>query len=332
MSTTSSIQAVGIDVSSEELHVWQEEVEGRGKHKVFSNSSSGISKLIGELQRKSFKGRIVMESTGRYHGLCAVLMAEAGLQVSVINPLIAKKYQQAKIRKTKTDKTDAKLLAEVAIKEKNLPLWTHTKADLRMRQRVSTLKSLEKSLQRFSATLRDMKDVAEKTELALTEEEEKLEIILKDLRRQKERLEKEFVLKISTDQKHEKSYGLIRTVPGISPFMAALILFFYSHIEGEKSKQWVAFTGLDISIFESGKWKGHGRLAKRGNRYLRKRWFSCAWGAMMHDEASRKYYQDLKDNGRKHREALNILARKLIRTAHAILKTQQPYCPASSCS
>jgi transposase len=330
MSTTSSIQAVGIDVSSAELHVWQEEIEGRGKHKVFSNNNSGIGKLINELNGKSFKGRIVMESTGRYHGLSAVLLTEAGLQVSVINPLIAKKYQQAKIRKTKTDKTDAKLLAEVAMKEKDLPIWTHTKADLRMRQRISTLKSLEKSLQRFSATLRDVKDVAEKTELPLSETEEKLEMILKDLKRQKEILEKEFVLKISTDEKHEKSFDLIRTVPGISPFMAALVLFFYSHVEGEKSKQWVAFTGLDIAIFESGNWKGHGRLAKRGNRYLRKRWYSCAWGAMMNDEVLRQYYQNLKDNGRKHREALNILARKLIRTTHAILKKQQPYCLTSS--
>ncbi len=95
---------------------------------------------------------------------------------------------------------------------------------------------------------------------------------------------------------------------------------------GAKSdRSWVAYAGYDISVRESGSWKGKGRLTKRGNSYIRKRLFCAAWGAMMHYPEVRRYYDSLKAAGRNHVEALCIIARKLLRIAYAVLVKGKTY-------
>jgi len=81
---------------------------------------------------------------------------------------------------------------------------------------------------------------------------------------------------------------------------------------------WVGYTGLDVSVVQSGRYRGVGKLTKRGLPYLRKRLFQAAWGTAINTEAGRRYYDALKTQGRAHQEALVISARKLVRGAHAL--------------
>ena len=326
MKNTISFESLGIDVSSEELQIYLRENHQQGISKTFHNTDSGIKNLIEFLNNKNFNKKIVMESTGRYHGLCAVMLKEAGFEIYVVNPLSIKKYQTSRIRKIKTDKIDAKILAEVAVLEKQLSAFTMTREGLGIRQKISVLKSVEKQIQRIKATVDNYEKSITTLGLNLSSEENELKKVVKVLIKQKENLEKELIELISNHKKYHNQFNLVRKTPGISDFMACLIAFFYSLEKGDQANKWVAYTGMDISIAESGKWKGHGKLGKRGNKYLRKRWFSCSWGAVMNNEEFKKYYYELKEKGRSHKEALNIIARKLIRITYSILKTQQPFC------
>ena len=96
----------------------------------------------------------------------------------------------------------------------------------------------------------------------------------------------------------------------------------------KSDRSWIAFAGMDISVRESGTWKGKGKLTKRGNSFIRKRLYCAAWGAMMNYEEVRAYYDRLKLGGRNHVEALCIIARKLLRIAYAILVKGKTYDPA----
>lgn len=320
---------MGVDVSSQELHAWFRSDEKTGVHQVYQNNAEGIIHLVNFLG-KEHHVPVVMESTGRYHYLCAAMLNEHGFNVSVVNPLLVKKYQQSRIRKTKTDKIDANILAEVAAKETALPRFTSSREDIHVRQKISLICSLEKTLQKFSASISNYEESLQKTGAQLSTEEMVVKSIVDQLRKQKDKLEREVIRLISVQSRHVESFELLKSIPGVSPYMACLILFFYSFDNARKSRQWVAFTGMDVTVLESGNWRGHGHLAKRGNRYLRKRWFSAAWGAMMHSHAFGAYYGQLKEEGRAHTEALNIIARKLIRIAHHILKTKQLYDPCKA--
>jgi len=55
----------------------------------------------------------VMESTGVYHLRIALFLAkDLSYQVSVVNPLVIKKYAEMLLKRTKTDKVDARLIAQ----------------------------------------------------------------------------------------------------------------------------------------------------------------------------------------------------------------------------
>ncbi len=61
--------------------------------------------------------RIVMEATGIYHLPVLMHLQEAGLFVSVVNPLVMKKFAAQSIRKNKNDKLDAAKIAAYGIEK-----------------------------------------------------------------------------------------------------------------------------------------------------------------------------------------------------------------------
>jgi len=117
---------------------------------------------------------------------------------------------------------------------------------------------------------------------------------------------------------------VLQSIPGISALVSGILATLLRR-DVKDASAWVAYVGLDVSVRESGQWKGRGRLTKRGNSYIRKRLFQCAWGANMHDARVKAYYQQLRDSGRNYVEALNIIARKLLRIAYGVAISGQPY-------
>ena len=68
------------------------------------------------------------------------------------------------------------------------------------------------------------------------------------------------------------AYSLLRSIPGVGELTAVTILAEIGDVNKfPSSKQLVAFSGLDPSVFESGKFKAsNNRISKRGSAYLRK--------------------------------------------------------------
>ena len=319
--------SAGIDVSSEKLDIFLMNSEETGKHRVFKNTKNGIQKLINWLQENQFEDKVVMESTGRYHELVAVTLFAEGFDTYVINPLRAKKYQTAQIRKLKTDKNDAKILAEVAMKEKKLDKFTLSKEQMKIKKRIAFIRSLEKKLQELNAMMNNHEKSQSEIENSLSEIETQIKKSIKEIEKYKAKLEQDIVKLVfsKTNKEEQNAKEVLTSISGVSPYYAALIYFFYSTNENKKSSAWIAYTGLEVSIQESGKWVGKGRISKRGNKYLRKRNFSAAWGAIMNDSEFRKYYDQLKEKGRKHKEALVIIGKKILRIAHSCLKYNQKF-------
>jgi hypothetical protein len=60
-----------------------------------------------------------------------------------------------------------------------------------------------------------------------------------------------------------------------------------------------------------------------GMPYLRRRAYQAGWGAAVTTVAGRRHYDALRQRGRKHKEALIIIARKLLRAAHALAQNPE---------
>ena len=114
--------SVGIDVSKEKSTVCVLKPYGEiiMKPKDVQHTESELSKLITELQALKEEVRVVMEATGAYHLPILSYLKEKGFFVAIINPLEMKRYRCQGIRNAKTDKIDARIIANYGI-----DFWHH---------------------------------------------------------------------------------------------------------------------------------------------------------------------------------------------------------------
>lgn len=318
--------SVGIDVAMETLMVCKHYDDGKNKIQEILNTEDSLKRFAGQLSKLDYKGKIIMESTGRHHMLSAVVLSERNLDVRVINPLLAKKYSSASIRKVKTDKRDSEILAEIGIKESRLPnSFRMDRKALILRKKMKLIYSISKHLQNLNACSREHKKTLEnlKRKPSLVEQEIFNTIAL--LKKQKEQLEIELENDIRQNYDNQIKIERYDSIPGVSPYVAALASLIFSDEYSQSAKQWIAFIGMDISVAQSAKWTGRGRLTKRGNDYLRMRFFTSAWGAVRHNDHFKEYYNCLREKNRKHREALIIIARKIIGIMFKMNKNNEMY-------
>jgi len=99
---------IGIDCSKDTLDVAQAIEKKAGYIGKFTNDKAGFEKIYEQVKQSSL---VVMEASGPYYMPVAYYLHEKGLSVSVVNPLVIKRYCQMKLTRTKTDKKDAVMIA-----------------------------------------------------------------------------------------------------------------------------------------------------------------------------------------------------------------------------
>lgn len=318
-SNQSPIESVGIDVGKDNLSICLAHKNQTQSVFEIKNNRQEINEFMRNYL-KHYKNKIIMESTGRFHLLLALMLSENQLDVRVLNPLISKKYSASSIRKVKSDKQDAIMLSTIAFKEEKLPAkFSLTKEQLGIRKKITLIASLEKQIQQLSSIVKDFSETKKILEIPFSETELKIFETIHELVKQKDKLEKEVATE-SAQNNFNKNEQVFSSITGVSPYLATVASMFFSEQYLESPKQWIAFVGLDVSVRQSGKWKGRCSLTKRGNAYLRKRLYSAAWGAKMHSEKFRAYYDKLRKDGRTYVEALNIIARKIVRIMFILVK------------
>ena len=98
---------LGVDVSKAKLDVALLLPNDKFKSKVFANDRPGHQALVQWLLVQLPSGlqslHICMESTGSYHEALACAMHDQGLVVSVVNPLLVKRFAESNGQRNKTD-------------------------------------------------------------------------------------------------------------------------------------------------------------------------------------------------------------------------------------
>lgn len=115
---------VGIDVSKDASTAQGIDQEGKKLFYVeFKMEAEGFSKLLGTL-RSHCKDlsmlKAAMESTGCYHTNLLCFLVTEGIQCFVINPLLIANFAKLSLRKTKTDKKDAMVIAQFLLMHKDV--------------------------------------------------------------------------------------------------------------------------------------------------------------------------------------------------------------------
>ena len=320
------IYSIGIDVSKKTLDI----CFLRDKFKVLKefkieNSTKGIHDMLKKMQKykvdKSMS--LVLEATGSYHVLAALLLKNEGYSVKVFNPIISNKYSRNSVRKCKTDKIDARRIAEIGVLE-NFPELELTKEMFFFRKKISLLKTLTKQLQVMKASLNQFLEDCDVLNEKPNAFFASAQATLSHLKKTINKIEKE----IQDYGKTLPGFELISEIKGVSEKATSIILSYISDKKFKSKYAITAFAGLDVSTKQSGtSINGRGRISKRGNNMLRNALAQASWGLMMHNEAFQKLAKYYRAKGKHYFEIMMILARKLIHIIYGMLKNNSHFDP-----
>ena len=290
-------------------------------HGSFGNEPAGFAKLDRWLKkRKVTRVHACLEATGRYSEGVAEHLHAAGRTVSVINPARLKAYAAATLVRTKTDQTDAALLAEFC-RNQQPAAWTPPSAERRglrslVRRRESLLQLRQQEANRLSSGEDDPVVRAS------------LETVLAVLDDQLTQVEQAITAQIANDPELKRQHQLIDSIKGIGPTTAAALLAEIDFGAYPSARQVAAQAGLTPRQRQSGtSVHGKPRLSKQGASQLRRILFFPAIVAMHHNPPIRAFAQRLAERGKAKMAMVCACMRKLLHLVYGVLKSGLPFDP-----
>lgn len=311
---SSLVSSIGIDVSKSSLSFATLRADHSAVVKSCANNEDGIDSMLAFFKEHKTNIAVpcVIESTGDYHVKCALMVADAGFKVNVINPLITKQYQRTSVRNNKDDTVDAVRLARIGLLEPNLKQFKATKQSIALKKVVASVGKLDHYRQQLKAHAKQLTEAG--SSLGIKVNLSPLQKAIASIEKQIDQFETYI-----HDHAPKEAIEISNGVRGVSQTSVAKILSLLDGHEFTDKHKLVAFTGLDVAARRSGSWKGRERISKRGNPHFRKILFQIAWGLKQHNETYRKYYTQMRERGKHYFTCLIAVARKFLRFLFAYM-------------
>jgi transposase len=314
---------VGIDVSKDTLDTCLILPGGKVKEHVFSNDAKGHATLLAWAQRHAKDAAIhfCMEATGPYSEAIAMHLADAGRLVSVVNPTRIKYAGLAWGRSNKTDRADARLIAEYTCRE-HPPAWQPPSPQVRELQalvrRIDDLTEMaarEKGRLSSPALTTAVRKSVERTVRLLEKEAAKLRAAADEL--------------VTATASLEASRTLLESIPGIGRQTATTILAELPAVERLPSAESAAaYCGMSPRQFRSGtSVQKRTRLSKSGNARLRKALFLPTQTAVRFNPVLQGFFEKLVKANKPRMQAIGACMRKLVMICYGVLKNRTPFDP-----
>jgi transposase len=138
----------------------------------------------------------------------------------------------------------------------------------------------------------------------------------------------ELIARLS-DEKMKRDAEILTSMKGIGDKTA---LNFLVELGGDvrafgNDRKLIAAAGLDPTTYESGKYKGQGKISKRGNRHLRRVVWLMTTKVIISNQVFRSYYFKRRKDGLIYKMAVLATAHKLIRVMFSMLVNERIFEP-----
>ncbi len=317
---------LGIDVSKAKLDLALRRPDGKLRNKVCLNTPAGFDALLTWLQAQGISAddyaqtHVCMEATGIYWEAVAEFLANQGMTVSVINPCQIKAFATSLLVRTKTDRVDARLIAQFCHERQPDPWQAPSPAEQTLRALVLRLDALQAMHTQESNRLQVCRPILhDKIAEHMAFLDQEIKVLAKLIRQH-----------IDNDDDLKKKRDLLDSIPGIGERTLAILLAFVGSTERFKNAREVAaFGGLDPRQHQSGtSVLGPTRLSKIGHAFLRKALYMPAMVTLYKTQWGQVFRQRLASAGKPPKLIIGAMMRKLAHVAFGVLKSQQPFNPA----
>lgn len=311
MSAVSKV-VVGIDVSKARLDC---HALPSGQSFATDNLEAGIEAL-GQWLKQLQAELVVMEATGGYETKAASAMAALGFRVAVVNPRQVRHYAKALNRLAKTDRIDAKILAEFGVgvdpQIRALPDEETRELSELVARRTQLVNMRTQEKNRLAGATGRLR--------------EGIKAHVKWLDEQIHGLDIDLTAKLRGSQAWCEKRDLLLSVPGIGPLNTAMLVARLPELGKLDRKTIAALVGVAPLNDDSGKRQGRrhiwgGRAAVRSLLYM------ATLTAKRHNPVIRVFYERLRRNGKEFKVAMVACMRKLLGILNAMIKHNTKWSP-----
>jgi transposase len=331
MTTNPIRQCIGIDISKDEFvaslatlnEAFQVSIKST---KSFANTLDGFQKMdrwANQLATTQLPLHYVMEATGVYYESVAYWLYERSQSLSVILPKQFKAYANSLNIKSKTDRIDARILAQMGL-ERSLASWQPASPVMRQLKQLcrekNTLKDEKKTLKNQLHALTHSYQPNEATHQRMLRRLTTVEELIREV-------EAELIATMRTDEVLVERIQNVCTIKGIG-LMTALALV--AETNGfslfTNKAQLVCYAGYDVVKNESGtSVKGLTKISKRGNSHLRKALHFPALTAIRYEPRFQQMSARITQKTSLKMKGIVAVQRKLLVLVYTLYRNNVPF-------
>lgn len=304
-------QNVGVDICKATLDV---HLHPAGSARRFANNAKGISALLDWLGGHDI-ARIVFEPTGPYHHGLERRLGEAGLPLSKVNPLQARRFAQAAGAHAKTDAIDAAMLARMGalLTPPVRPITSQTVDEMKELHiaRLALVKDRTAAKNREHACRSPLLKRHAAQRLAQIDRQiAAIDTALKD--------------RLHSEPELVARFDILVSIPGVGALTAITMLIEMPELGRLDNKQVASLAGLAPIARDSGQHRGR-RHIRGGRAILRQALYMPALVATRYNADMKTKYQALVAAGKPAKVAITAVMRKLVILANALLKANRSW-------
>lgn len=304
---------IGIDVGKSFLDIF---ILEKDLHWQIDNQPDQIKKLASRLSRYKI-ARIVVEATGGYERDLVVGLHERKLPVIVVQPMKVRQFANAQGIMAKTDKIDARVIAQfgAVIKPEPRALPSpeirHIRDLLARRRQLMETRTQELNRQHKATT-----------PLARSHAR-----MIKFLKKEIEWIDAQLEKCVTQVQEWTRTTEILLSTPGIGTGVAYTLLGELPELGELSNKKISALVGLAPFNRDSGSSKGKRRI-KGGRAPIRTILYMAMLSAIQHNPVMKEFYQNLVKQGKHKKVALTACMRKMVVILNTMVRNDTPWQPA----
>ena len=305
-------RTAGIDTGKDRLDV---AVHGWGGPFAVENTPAGWQSLADRLSHEGAQ-RVGIEASGSYERGVARHLQAAGFTVVVLQPLQVRAFAKLHLRRAKSDRIDALLIAAC----------THVLDPRQTKPADPRLDGLSDQLTFVEQVEADIARL--KTRLEHIRDERLRDIVIADIKRLRARRADELRRLIAALRSHADLAGrfdLMLSVPGIGERTALALVLRMPELGRVSREQAAALAGLAPFVQQSGRWTGETRIAGGRGRLRRSLYAAALPAAFRWNPALKALYRRLVERGKAHTVAVVACARKLLVFANTVVARGTPW-------
>ena len=309
-SANSGNKNVGIDVGKSFLDIY---IYEKDLHWQIENKPAQISKLATKLARYKI-ARIIIEATGGYERMLAAELSERELPAIVIQPMKIRQFANAQGVLAKTDKIDARIIAQfgAVMKAEPRPLPSPEIRHIRdlLARRRQLMEARTQELNRNH-----------KADIALSRSHTRM---IKFLDKEFQWIDSQLEKCVSNIDQWKRTSQILLSAPGIGTGVAYTLLGELPELGQVSNRQISALVGLAPFNRDSGLSRGKRRI-RGGRAPIRTVLYMAMLSAIQHNPIMKQFYEKLVAQGKHKKVAITACMRKMIVILNTMVRNDTPW-------